>query len=64
MSAIEQENESMTEKTYRIFHNYDRGDQSEYLASSIDPTRAAIYCQLLVVAAQTFPREIQINVDR
>ncbi|HGY2296362.1 TPA: hypothetical protein ACNV18_000076 [Pseudomonas putida] len=37
----------MTEKTYRIFHNYDRGDQSEYLASSIDPTRAAIYCQFL-----------------
>lgn len=37
----------MTEKTYRIFHNYDRGDQSEYLTSSTDPTRAAIYCQFL-----------------
>ena len=28
----------MTDKTYRIFHNYDRGDQSVYLASSNDPT--------------------------
>lgn len=37
----------MTEKTYRIFHNYDRGDQSVYLASPNDPTRAAIYCQFL-----------------
>lgn len=37
----------MTEKTYRIFHNYDRGDQSVYVASLIDPTRAAIYCQFL-----------------
>lgn len=37
----------MTDKTYRIFHNYDRGDQSVYLASSNDPTRAAVYCQFL-----------------
>lgn len=37
----------MTTKTYRIFHNYDQGDQSVYLSSSIDPTRAAIYCQFL-----------------
>lgn len=37
----------MTEKTYRIFHNYDRGEQSVYLVSSTDPTRAAIYCQFL-----------------
>lgn len=37
----------MSNKTYRIFHNYDRGDQSVYLVSSNDPTRAAIYCQFL-----------------
>lgn len=37
----------MTKQTYRIFHNYDRGDQSVYLASSTDPTRAAVYCQFL-----------------
>ena len=37
----------MTKQTYRIFHNYDRGDQSVYLASETDPTRAAIYCQFL-----------------
>lgn len=34
-------------QTYRIFHNYDRGDQSVYLAASTDPTRAAAYCQFL-----------------
>jgi len=37
-------------KTYRIFHNYDQGDQSVFLSSSIDPTRAAIYCQFLAEA--------------
>lgn len=39
--------EASAQKTYRIFHNYDRGDQSVYLASSTDPTRAAVYCQFL-----------------
>ncbi len=34
-------------QVYRIFHNYDRGDQSVYLASATDPTRAAVYCQFL-----------------
>lgn len=33
------------QQTYRIFHNYDIGDQSMYLASATDPTRAAVYCQ-------------------
>lgn len=37
----------MTTKTYRIFHNYDVGDQSFYLDSATDPTRAAVYCQFL-----------------
>lgn len=37
----------MAEKIYRIFHNYDRGDQSVYLASANDPTEAAVYCQLI-----------------
>jgi len=32
---------------YRIFHKYDRGDQSVYLNSPSDPTRAAAYCQFL-----------------
>lgn len=30
---------------YRIYHNYDRGDQSIYVASATDLTRAAVYCQ-------------------
>lgn len=34
-------------QTYRIFHNYDLGDQSVYLDSATDPTRAALYCQFL-----------------
>lgn len=33
--------------TYRIFHNYDIGDQSIYVSSETDPTRAAVYCQFL-----------------
>ncbi|MGV6474598.1 hypothetical protein [Azotobacter vinelandii] len=37
----------MAKQTYRIFHNYDRGDQSVYLESETDPTRAAVYCQFL-----------------
>lgn len=37
----------MTTKTYRIYHFYDRGDQSVYVASPTDPTRAAVYCQFL-----------------
>ncbi|CAD0264264.1 hypothetical protein DENIT_20153 [Pseudomonas veronii] len=39
--------ETTAPKTYRIFHNYDQGDQSVYLSSLIDPTRAAVYCQFL-----------------
>lgn len=39
--------EATAPKTYRIFHNYDQGDQSVYLSSLTDPTRAAIYCQFL-----------------
>lgn len=37
----------MTKQIYRIFHNYDLGDQSFYLESDTDPTRAAVYCQFL-----------------
>lgn len=39
--------EATAPKTYRIFHNYDQGDQSVYLSSLTDPTRAAVYCQFL-----------------
>lgn len=37
----------MPKQVYRIFHAYDLGDQSIYLASEADPTRAAVYCQFL-----------------
>ncbi len=37
----------MAKQIYRIFHNYDIGDQSFYLESDTEPTRAAVYCQFL-----------------